>query len=121
MQHGPAAAQGRPESLLQQRHCCLSKKKRLLVRAAACPKRCSWIGEGQPPHVILCGECAGAERRCLNSTGAPRAQALCCHYAADAASEDAELDDADAFDTQELLNDAEADMNPELDTSGTDW
>eukprot|EP00891_Asterochloris_glomerata_P009599 jgi/Astpho2/9599/Aster-x1591 len=34
----------------------------------------------------------------------------------DAASENPELDDAGAFDTQELLDEAEADMNPELDT-----
>ena len=50
-----------------------------------------------------------------------RVERRASHCAADAASEDPELDDSDAFDAQELLNEADADMNPELDTSGTDW
>ena len=53
MQHGPAAAQGRPQSLLQQRHRCLSKKKRLLVRAAACSKDVAGSVKGSR-HMSSC-------------------------------------------------------------------
>ena len=73
----------------------------------------------QPAHTCCfqytrCSTCTNLVRRIGSRTGFERRAFHC-------AAEEPELDDSDAFDTQDLLNEAEADMNPELDTSDTDW